>query len=113
MRHYLLFGTIPTHPLGMMAAALQGALVMPSSSQERNAPGCARAVVAAILLPAVAGTAHTDLLAATGAQEETGRGLHRLAPSSRTKMDNSVLQGDTSRASLALECRARHEDLPV
>ena len=112
MRHYLFFGAVAAHSFGMPDTAQAGTLVAPAGRPERLTPCHERAILAAILLAAITVAADAHLLAASGAQEEARYGLHRLAPSSRTKMDNSVFQGDTSRASLALVCRARHRKLP-
>ena len=92
MRHYFFTGTVAAHPFGVLEASLPAALVAPPCGPHRLAPGKLRAGVTAVALAAVAVAANAHLHTAVGAQEEAGHGLHRLAPSSRTKVDNSVLQ---------------------
>lgn len=92
MRHYLSLGAVAAHPLGMLEAALSSALVASARAANRLAPGRLRALVRAIVLATVAGAANAHLRAASCAQEESGNSVHRLAPSSRTKMDSSVLR---------------------
>jgi hypothetical protein len=95
MRHFLFSGAIAIHSLGMLETALPTVLVAPARSQNRGAPGRRRATGSAILLSTVAAAANAHLNAALGTQEEAGHVFHRLAPSSRTKMDNGVFQVDT------------------
>lgn len=114
MRHFLFSGAVATHPCGMHETALPAVLVAPPCGQNRRAPGRARATGGAILLATVAATANEHLHAAPGTQEEAGHVFHRLAPSSRTKMDNRVRQmGYSNRIHCSGLQGATHENLPV
>jgi hypothetical protein len=96
MRHFLAPCPIAPHPFGMFVAPSATALVASASIPERAQAGQIRAFFTAVDLAVVARRTHEDARAAVlaRAKEEPANrhDIHRLAPSSRSDMDNHVLQ---------------------